>query len=661
MASALLPLGALFLSSALAQVEAPPSRALLAELASRPRLAGTAGSHWGAELVAKHLSEAGFEVEIDSREVLLSLPRKLGVEFFESGSAEAPFHARTETFDPDAEDPGAIPPFNAWSANGVFRGPVVDAGRGLREDFERLRALGIDLHGTIALCAYGGAYRGVKPQLAAEFGCAGVLLYNRAEDSGAGRGPVWPEGPWKPGNEAERGSILPIATGPGDPSTPGFASPAPGKAPPDGKKRLEGRALAAVLPQIACLPIGSSEAALLREKLAEREITNAASEPEKVRLGPGPVEARLAVDAPPELRTIRNVIGRLRGEQESCVIAGNHRDAWVCGAHDAGGGTVSLLRAAQHLGERARSGWKPARTILLAFWDAEEQGLIGSTEWAEAHEDWLLKDACLYVNADTAVSGTSFGCSGTPGLEGLVLRALAEVADPLANPDAPQSLREQWLAGAEVPPDLGLPGSGSDFAVFLHHLALPVLDVGFDGAPPSGQYHTSFDLFECVERFIDPGFFGHETAGLFFAALLARATDEGPACFDASAAARAMARHATTDADWLGEERAKRLAKEFEKLAERARPGDRSRLFLRLFYRQLPGRPWFVNTLWAPGLEKGYGSETFPLLRDATRLGEAALDEALGDLCQRIDLANSVLGPPVPYEIGDPTDDGGGR
>ncbi len=637
----LLPVGVLPLvaSEALAQTTAPPSRELLYELTRRPRLAGTAGSRWGAELVAKHLAEAGFEVEIDSREVLLSLPHRLELGFFEGGAAE-PFHSRSHGFDPDAEEPADVPPFNAWSASGEVRGKVVDAGRGLRADFESLRAAGVELAGTIALCSYGGAYRGVKPALAQEFGCAAVLLYNRSEDSGPARGPAWPEGPWKSGTEAERGSILPIATGPGDPSTPLFASPSPGAELPEREKRLAGAALDMSLPRIPCLPIGSADAALLRERLVPRGRKTTEGAIEVVPIGPGPVEARLLVDAPRELRVIHNVIGRLRGESDECVIAGNHRDSWVRGAHDAGGGTVSLLRAAQHLVERSKGAWKPPRTIVLAFWDAEEQGLIGSTEWAEAREDWLVAKAFLYVNADTAVSGSKFDCSGTPGLEGLLLRALAEVPDPEAAIDAPQSLREQWLAGSEVPPSLGLPGSGSDFTVFLHHLAIPIVDVGFDGAAPTGQYHTSFDDFECVERFIDPGFVGHETAGRFFAALLARAAEEGRAGFDRPAAARAMAMQATNCADWLGAERAAKLVEAFESLAASQARNESVTFFAQFAAPEgLPGRAWFVNTLWAPGLEKGYGAETFPLLRAADASGQSALDEALQGLLGQIERA----------------------
>jgi N-acetylated-alpha-linked acidic dipeptidase len=284
---------------------------------------------------------------------------------------------------------------------------------------------------------------------------------------------------------------------PGDPSTPGFPSPAPGteSTPP----RLSEEEWDARLPRIPCTPIPAREAAAILERLASKRLTKPDGTKASTKVGPGPVEVRLVVDAPREVRTIRNVIGRLHGESEDVVIAGNHRDAWVRGANDAGGGTVALLRAAQRLGERAKRGWKPRHTIALAFWDAEEQGLIGSTEWGEANADWLREHAIAYVNADSAVSGTRFGASGTPGLLGTLERVLGRVPahDP-AREGAPRTLWQEWSEASEDGPQLGLPGSGSDFAVFLHHLSLPVLDFSFSGNR-GGQYHTAFDDFLQVE------------------------------------------------------------------------------------------------------------------------------------------------------------------
>jgi N-acetylated-alpha-linked acidic dipeptidase len=649
----------------------PPARRLLIELTASPRMAGTSGSLRTARWIAGQLEQAGWSVEIDEREVLLSLPRRLGFAIFDDAAAQRPCFERVDRFDPDAIPPGDVPHFNAWSASGTVRGPVVDVGRGLRADYERLLEQGVEVRGAIALARYRGAFRGVKVDLAAEHGCIGVLLFHDPADDGAGKGPTWPEGPWKPDWVAERGSIAPVARAPGDPTTPGFASPHPG----DSVQRLSLDEAAAHLPKIPCLPIGARDAQAIIARLApapdsDEEGPPPGAEPPKPPIatgptGPGPVEVELAIDQPRELRTTRSVVATLPGVDEKLVIAGNHRDAWVRGANDAGSGTVSLLRAAQLLGEKARGGWKPLHTLVLGFWDGEEFGLIGSTEWGEANADRLRRDGLLYVNADAAVSGTKFSASGTPGLLGILRSALARVPAPASeDANAPRTLEEQWVKSAEDgEPRLSLPGSGSDFAVFLHHLSLPVLDIGF-GGNSGGQYHTHFDDFAMVERFLDPGFVGHELAGAFLAELLATCAGEDRAGFDESEAALAMAKMVrkagAEESAWLGAERAERLASAFEALAPppelRRTPQELEVLTGARFYAALEapeglvGREWFKNRLWAPGLETGYSSETLPGLRAAASRGEAELERELDALIATLEqrrLASGIQAPRV--------------
>jgi N-acetylated-alpha-linked acidic dipeptidase len=627
------------------------ARALLAELCATTRLAGTAPSRRAAELVRDELEAAGFEVEWDEREVLLSLPRRTRLVLHAGPGEGAPLVERLRSFDADAVPPGDLPPFHAWSASASARGPVVDCGWGLREDFERLLAAGIDLRGCVALCRYGRSYRGVKAENAQRFGCSAVLMFTDPAEAGPERGPVWPEGPWMPGWAVQRGSIAPMAQSPGDPSTPGTPSPAPGAE----AKRLDAEALADLLPRIPSLPIGADDARVLLEGIES--------------LGPGPAEVTLEIDAPRTLRTIVSVLGHLPGTRPGFVLAGNHRDSWVRGANDAGGGTVSLLVAARALGRRAAEGWRPRHGISVAFWDAEESGLIGSTEWGEAHAERLREELLLYVNADALVGGLEFGCSGTPGLEAMVAEALAEVPHP-----AGRSVAARWLGGKGGRPELALPGSGSDYTVFLHHLGIPILDLGF-GGNGGGQYHTVFDDFALIDRFLDPGFRAHGLAAVSLEALLATAADQGPLGLDEAAFARSLAQHAARTADWLGAERAERLAQSFERLATAhearwrrwseamdlgvepvegpfgtypslraairraggAARADAERLVdrataLRALERPdgLPERPWFTNRLWAPDPERGYGSHTFPSLREP---GEGrTVDEELASL-----------------------------
>lgn len=608
----------------------PPSRALSMELCRAPRLAGTPASRHAVEFVSRVLEEAGFEVELDRREVLLSLPRRLEFAVLEDARATLPVVERVATFDPDARPPGDVPPFNAWTASGEVTGEVVDAGFGTRPDFERLVAARIDLAGKVALCRYGRSYRGVKVELAQEFGCAGVLLFTPAEADGAARGPVWPAGPWKPAHEAQRGAVGPMAQGPGDPTTPGWPSPPPGV---DGERR-DGAALDAALPRILVQPIGARDAEAILARLARRRMVGEDGERTSVPIGPGPVAARLAIDAPRELRTIVNVVGTLPGRADDFVMAGNHRDAWVRGARDAGSGTVALLRAAQRLGERARAGWTPENGVRLAFWDAEESGLIGSTEWGEAGAGRLREDCIAYLNGDAVVGGLALNVSGTPGLESALVRALERVPEPVrasADPTG-RTLAVAWRARfGDGEPTLPLPGSGSDFTVFLHHLGVPVLDLTLSGVG-SGEYHTAFDDFLLIDRFVDPDWVGHETAGLVFAELLGELADGGFASFEDERAARELARHARDPENGLDAELASEVAAALAALADEiaaaAPAAAPARLLQALEHAPgLEGRPWYRNQLWAPGLEAGYGAETFPRLR----AGDAAARRAAAD------------------------------
>ena len=606
---------------------APPSRELLLGLTESPRLAGTCGSLVGARYVARVLEEAGWRVEIDEREVLLSLPRTIEFSIYEDAFAETPLSERIERFDPDAIPPGDVPKCNGWSASGTVRGRVVDAGRGLRADFERLKALGVETRGAIALARYGGAYRGIKVDMATQAGCAAVLLFSDPAEDGPDKGPTWPAGPWKPDWEAQRGSINPIAHVPGDPSTPGWPSPKPGT---KDAKRASAEEIAAALPTIPCIPIGWRDAKVLIAKLAKVATKDEDGNAKEELLGPGPVQVRLLVDQPRDYRVIRNVIARMPGASQKTVIAGAHRDSWVRGANDDGAGTVAMLRAAQHLGEKAKGGWKPKSTITFAFWDAEEFGLIGSTEWAEANADWLRANALAYVNADTGVNGPRFrGSGGSPGMLSVLKSVLEKTpAASRSEGETPANLWEEWRESLAArakrenadpkEPRLGLPGSGSDFAVFAHHLNVPCLEPSFGGGGGGGAYHTTFDDFLYVEQHVDPGFVGHELAGRFYAALLAEIADRGDSSFspvEASAEWSLRAREAASE-----------LGPGMERLADAlGRCKDAPEALLGEHAAGLPGRTWFRNRLWAPGLEDGYGSESFPTLRVAAKAGEAAL------------------------------------
>lgn len=625
------------------QETAPPSQALLRELCQQPRVAGTPTSERATAMVARVLKENGFTVSLDHREVLLSLPRRLSVQAYVDADTSPPFISRIWNYDPDAIPAGDMPPFNAWTASGLVRAMVLDVGYGTRGDFERLKDARIKIEGTIAIARYGKGYRGNKLALAEEFGCVGMLLFSDPDDDGAGKGATWPEGPYKSPNAAQRGSVGPMGSVLGDPSTPGFASPMPGRNVGEGQTRLTDFALAQALPKIPCMPIGAADAVQILAGLGLRRMEDASGKKRSVPIGPGPVTVRLEIDAPREIRTITNVIGSLPGTQPGVVMAGNHRDAWVRGAHDAGSGTVTLLRAAQHLAAQVKSGWKPKSTIYLAFWDAEEQGLIGSTEWVEMHKGVLSQSLNLYINVDAAVSGPNFRASGSPGLEPFLAKALIQMEHA---EDAPKPL-PTWLTSTGELRRFSLPGSGSDFAPFLHHLGLPVLDISFSGNP-GGQYHTAFDDVPMVERFLDPGYINHELAGRTMAAMLTTASEMGRGVFSDNHAAREWERHSREAREWMGARHAGGLASAFNRLAlsiEKAHiKGVNGSLLPPMLYRGLlrteglPRQPWFRNALWTPDKESGYGSQKFPVMRLCVEAGsQGALDFEVTRLIKEIE------------------------
>jgi len=600
------------------------------------------GSETGARFVARELVSAGFEVELDRRRVLLSMPRRIHVSLSIDGQ---PRFTRTGVFDPRAIPPGDVPIYSAWSASGEVTAEVVDLGEGLRADYEAARERGVVVKGRIVLARYGGAYRGVKAELAQAHGARAILLYNDPAVDGTGKGRPYPFGPWKPGWAARRGSISSLTVAPGDMSTPGWPSPPPGVS----ARRLTEKEWNARLPHILCTPITGAEYTAIRDAGSRGRVT-------------------LELDLGRELFDIVNVIATLRGESEDFVLVGNHRDAWVRGAHDAGSGTVALVRAAQLLRERVEDGWKPECTLVLAFWDAEEFGLIGSTEWGEAHAERLREHGRLYVNADSTVSGLRFGVNGSPGWSSVLAATLARIPDARHDESAPaRSLLDTWDARGE-PAQLGLPGSGSDFTVFVHHLGVPALNFSFRGNR-GGQYHTRFDDFDHMDRFLDPTWRGHETAARFVCELVSEVSARGRSALDGAEAATSLAlrvREAGTEvvdgSRWLGSVQAERLASVLETIAAQFHEGREDPRFYQGLLQEggLEGRPWYRNPLWAPGMETGYAAETLPDLRLAAGRGPAELDRAVEALESALEAYRDAWRPDpgrsLPREEGAPAD-----
>ena len=471
-------------------------------LTAAPHLAGTPEDRATAEYVAQKFREAGLKTEIRPYRVWLDRPLTVKLELTAPEGAEFSGPTRESAVgDTFVDDPRVTPGFNSYSASGEVEAEVVYANYGTEEDFRALRQHGTNVRGKIVLARYGQIFRGVKVRLAEENGARGVLLFSDPSDDGYARGDAYPNGPWRPATAVQRGSVE-FGIEPGDPTTPGFASTAANDA------RRIAAADSRDLPHIPVIPLSAADAQPILESLgghaAPRDWQGGL--PLTYRAGPGPARVHMEVRQQGALTTIWNVIGRIEGSEtpEQLVIAGNHRDAWVYGAVDPSSGTAAMLEAVHGIGELLQTGWRPKRTIVFASWDAEEQGLIGSTEWVEDNEPQLAT-AVAYFNLDSGASGPLFRACASGELKNFV----RDVARAVPSPDG-GTLYDRWRGSAEDegPRQFGAPvtnlGGGSDYAAFVHHAGVPSTDIRSLG--DYGVYHSAFDNFAWYTRFGDPGF-----------------------------------------------------------------------------------------------------------------------------------------------------------
>ncbi len=458
-----------------------------AVIGARPHYAGTPADRALAVYAAERLHEFGFATRIEPFTARVDTPRKLAVELFADGRPFTPrdgFHKQRgtpplgfdlreagEPDDPDTLEPAVGLPFNAGSGDGDVTAPLVYAHRGLPDDFATLRQAGVDVRGAIALIRYGGAFRGLLVQNAQAAGAVGAILYNDPADDGAARGATYPSGPWRPSTSIQRGSL--------------------------------GAGI-----RIPTLPISGENARTLLRAL--RGPTGpagwAGALDAPYPLGRGPAAVHLVVRMNHDTRTLWNTVGTLRGtESMQSVVLGAHRDAWVYGVGDNGAGTISMLEAARGLGYLARSGWRPKRTLVIALWDGEELGLLGSTSFARRHAAELQQGCVAYLNADEDLTGTTFGASAVGALTPAIVAATLAVPDPAHERS---TLHDRWSTqprGITV----GNPGGGSDHEAFLFGFGTPIAQMGFAG--PFGPYHSSYDTLRYAWTFSDPGFVLHRT------------------------------------------------------------------------------------------------------------------------------------------------------
>ena len=507
------------IESARADAVAESSQAL----AARPHVAGTEGQARTRDYVLERMRAWGLQTSVAEYEIYLPHPVSIALERLTPAPQRFNLREPVLAGSAGSADPTMWPAWNGYAAAGDVRAALVYVNYACEEDLERLTALGVSLEGKIALARYGEIFRGIKIMNVQRRGAIGCILYSDPYDDGYFRGDVFPDGPMRPAGGLQRGSVN---CGVGDPTAPGVASL-------PGVKRVAPHE-AAALPRIPSLPVGHAIAEELLRHLSGPEVPQEwqGALPFRYHVGPGPVAVRLKIEHDGGHRRIWNTFGRIDGCEwpDEWIIIGGHRDAWGCGAVDNVSGIASLMEAARLCAELARGGEPPRRTLIFATWDAEEWGLIGSTEWVEEQRDTLARSAVAYINQDITASGPDFGASASPSLAAV----LRDITRTMPSPDqAGQTVYQTWLAhqAAETgdkargpldaqTPRVGHPGGGSDHEGFFLHLGIPAAGHGFYGR--GGVYHSAYDGLEWLERFADPGYRRHRAAAALTAALALR-------------------------------------------------------------------------------------------------------------------------------------------
>ena len=471
----------------------------LKELTKKPHVAGSKANNDVIDYIAKSMNNAGLAVKKYPYDIYMSkAPGESYLEIVQPKRQPLSMKEDIVEGDPFSEDEDLWKGWNAYSGSGEVTAEVVYANYGRKEDFEKLKEMGVDVSGKIVIARYGGNFRGYKAKFAEAAGAAGLIIYTDPIDSGYFKGLVYPEGPYYSESTIQRGSLL-TEDFTGDPLTP--YEPA---LPLDGEIKIKRKKPEdAQLHSIPVTPIGYGAA---KEILAQMNGDVVPSGwqgglPFTYRLqGGSALKVFLKVEQPREFVRVHNVIGTVKGSvyPDEWIILGCHLDAWGFGATDPNSGTAMLLSLSETLGKLVNEGKGPKRSILIGHWDAEEHGVIGSAEWVEEMRDELNAKAVAYMNFDGGVSGKRFGASSSPSLKELVLASAKQVDYPYSD----LSLYDQWR-GAKEAPSIGNLGGGSDHIGFYMHVGVPSMSGGAGGTT---VYHSNYDSFRYYERYVDPEF-----------------------------------------------------------------------------------------------------------------------------------------------------------
>jgi len=488
-------------------------REYMKRLSARPHHIGSAYGKENAEWMLARFKEWGWDAKIESFEVLFPTPKERVLELVEpkkfSASLKEPAFAEDPTSSQQDEQ---LPTYNAYSIDGDVTAPLVYVNYGIPDDYEQLERMGISVKGCIVIARYGASWRGIKPKVAAEHGAVGCIIYSDPKGDGFYQGDVFPKGPYRPQEGVQRGSVMDMPIHSGDPLTPGVAAT-------ENAKRLDIKDVE-TFAKIPTLPISYADAKPLLESLGGAVVPDGwrGNLPLTYKVGLGPAKVRLKVAFNWNMVKIHDIVAKIQGSTfpDEWIIRGNHHDAWVNGAEDPISGQMCLLEEARSLGVLMKQGWRPKRTIIYCAWDGEEQGLLGSTEWVEAHADELRTNGVLYINSDSNGRGY-LGIGGSHSLESFINGVARDINDPEKNISVWMRLQLRRISNAasaderkelRSASDLKIDalGSGSDYTPFLEHAGIASLNLGYGGEDGGGIYHSIYDDFYWYTHFSDTSF-----------------------------------------------------------------------------------------------------------------------------------------------------------
>ena len=649
-------------------------------LSARPHHVGSPYDKDNAEWLVAQLKSYGLDAKIEEFEALFPTPKLRKLELLGPTRFAAKLEEPALPVDPTSEQKKEqLPTYNAYSHDGDVTAPLVYVNYGAPADYEQLESMGVSVKGAIVIARYGQTWRGIKPKLAAAHGAVGCLIYSDPKDDGYSRGESYPEGPMRPAEGAQRGSVMDMPVYPGDPQTPGIgAKPGVTLIPLDQVRTIT---------KIPVMPISYEDAKPFLMALGGQVVpeTWRGGLPMTYRTGPSKVMAHLALAFNWDRKPLYNVVATIPGATipDQWVIRGNHHDAWVNGAGDPVSGASPELEEARALGQLLKQGWKPARTILYCFWDGEEPALLGSTEWGEFHADELKQHAVAYFNSDGNGRGL-FGAEGSHSLENFVNGVAKDIPDPetglsvwkrarLANMVHP-SEQNTAETRARLDSRIGALGSGSDYTVFIDHLGVPSVSLGFGGEDEGGgEYHSIYDDFYWYTHFSDTDFVYGKALAQTGGTMVLRMADADVIPYQFTDQAETVHTYVTEVkklADTLRTQIKDRddniaegayqaaadpkkksmppvaeplppyfnfapldqasddltaVAADYEKAFAAYALSGKSSVNSQLLQTEhalidpegLPNRPWFQNMIYAPGFYTGYGVKTLPAVREA--------------------------------------------